>query len=257
MDPELSVDEILRYSRHLKTPEIGLAGQLRLRKAEIFIVGAGGLGSPAALYLAAAGVGLLSIADFDTVELGNIQRQILHWTEDVGKRKLESAAEKLEALNPLVAVSPHQMKITAENAREVFAGHDVVIDGTDNYESRYVIGEACLSLGIPHVYGAVFGFEGRVSVFDGNRGPCYRCLHPEPPPPESIPDCAEGGVVGPVAGVVGLLQAVEAIKLVVGAGDPLMGRLLLIDALSMVPRVVTVAKDPACSACFARTSPPG
>ena len=251
MEHELSVDEIVRYSRHLKVPEIGLRGQLKLREASIAVVGAGGLGSPASLYLAAAGVGTLALVDSDVVELGNVQRQILHWTDDVGRPKLKSAVEKLRRVNPAVRLIPHDAKITADNAEAMLAGSDVVIDGTDNFESRYIISDACMSLGAPHVYGAVFGFEGRVSVFDGGRGPCYRCLHPEPPS-RDIPGCAEGGVIGPLPGLVGSLQAVEAVKLIAGAGEPLIGRLLLIDALKMDFRVLEVPRRPGCPTCARR-----
>jgi adenylyltransferase/sulfurtransferase len=249
MEQKLSVDEILRYGRHLKIPEIGLEGQLKLRSASVVIVGAGGLGSPAALYLVAAGIGRLSLVDFDVVELANVQRQVLHWTPDVGRAKLESAAEKLRAVNPEIRLIGHESKLTADNARELLAGHDAVIDGTDNYEARYVISDACASCGIPHVYGAVFGFEGRIAVFDAARGPCYRCLHPTPPPAGEIPDCAEGGVLGPVPGVVGSLQAIETIKIIAGCGAPLVGRLLLIDTLAMKYRTLEVRRDPACPNC--------
>lgn len=251
---QLSLDEILRYRRHLKIPELGAEGQLRLKKSSVLIVGAGGLGSPAALYLAAGGVGRLALVDYDVVELDNLQRQLLHWTEDVGRSKLESAAEKISRVNPGVELVRHEVRLSDNNAREIFSGYDLVVDGTDNLESRYIICEGCHSIGIPHIYGAVYRFEGRVSVFDGTRGPCYRCLHPGPSPPQSIPDCADAGVLGPLPGIIGSLQAVEAIKLIVGRGDSLLGRLLLLDALTMEIRILQVLKDPNCPVCGSRPS---
>ncbi len=249
MESELNIDEIIRYARHLKMPELGPEGQLRLREASVLIIGAGGLGSPAAMYLAAAGVGRLGLADFDAVELGNIQRQILYGTADVGRAKLEAAEERIREINPFVSVACHGARITAANAAPVLGEYDVVIDGTDNHESRYVISDTCCSIGVPHVYGAVYGFEGRVSVFCGADGPCYRCLYPSPPPPGEIPDCAEGGVLGPVPGVIGSLQAVEAVKLITGAGSPLIGRLATIDTLAMQFRVLTIDKRADCPTC--------
>jgi molybdopterin/thiamine biosynthesis adenylyltransferase len=246
---ELSIDEIARYARQLKMPELGQQGQLRLRGASVIIVGAGGLGSPVSLYLAGAGVGTLGLADFDDVELGNIQRQILYGSGDVGRPKLAAAEDRLRETNPLVSVVRHETKITAANAAAILGRYDVVIDGTDNHESRYVISDACCSIDRPHVYGAVYGFEGRVSVFPGAKGPCYRCLYPVPPPSAGIPECAESGVLGPVPGVVGSLQAVEAVKLITGAGNPLLGRLAAIDTLAMEFRVLSIDRRSDCPAC--------
>jgi adenylyltransferase/sulfurtransferase len=249
---ELSVDELLRYGAHLKTPELGARGQLRLRNSSAVVVGLGGLGSPAALYLAAAGIGSLTLVDFDTVELGNIHRQILHWTGDVDRLKLESATEKIAGVNPLVEVNGRKERIGDCNSREIVAGHDLVIDCTDNFPARYAICDASVREGVPHVYGAVTRFEGRISFFDAAAGPCYRCLHPDAPVREGIPECAEMGVAGPVPGVVGALQAVEAIKYLSGAGETLTGRLLTIDTLSMQTRTLEIPKDPSCASCGAR-----
>ena len=247
----LSHDELIRYSRHLILPEIGLAGQERLKAARVLLIGAGGLGSPAALYLAAAGVGTIGLIDFDVVDRSNLQRQVLHGTAAVGTSKLASARARLADLNPHVQVETIETRLDASNALEHLRGWDVVVDGSDNFPTRYLVNDACVLLGLPTVYGAVLRFEGQVSVFDARRGPCYRCLYREPPPPELVPSCAEGGVVGVVPGVIGSLQALEAIKLVTGAGVPLIGRLLLFDGMKLQFREITLAKDPDCVVCGA------
>ena len=244
-----SPEELRRYSRHLLLPEIGVRGQRALRRSKVLLVGAGGLGAPAALYLAAAGVGTLGLVDFDSVELSNLQRQVLYTTGDVGRPKLDAARERLERLNPGTTVVPHPGPLDASNALEVLRGYDVVLDGTDNFPTRYLVNDASVLLGKPNVYGSVYRFEGQVSVFDATRGPCYRCLYPEPPPPDLAPSCAEAGVLGVVPGVVGALQATEAIKLLAGVGEPLIGRLLLYDASSMTFRQVRLDKNPACVLC--------
>ncbi|HET7380654.1 MAG TPA: molybdopterin-synthase adenylyltransferase MoeB [Gaiellales bacterium] len=245
----LSHDELIRYSRHLILPEIGLAGQERLKAARVLLVGAGGLGSPAALYLAAAGIGTIGLIDFDVVDRSNLQRQIVHGTAAVGTSKLESARARLADLNPHVQVETIAARLTAANALEYLRGWDVVVDGSDNFPTRYLVNDACVLLGAPTVYGAVLRFEGQVSVFDARRGPCYRCLYREPPPPELVPSCAEGGVVGVVPGVIGSLQALEAIKLVTGTGTPLIGRLLLFDGMKLQFREIALTKDPECVVC--------
>jgi len=245
----LSHDELIRYSRHLILPEIGLAGQERLKAARVLLVGAGGLGSPAALYLAAAGIGTIGLIDFDVVDPSNLQRQVVHGTASVGTSKLASARARLADLNPNVQVETIEARLTAANALEHLRGWDVVLDGSDNFPTRYLVNDACVLLGMPTVYGAVLRFEGQASVFDARRGPCYRCLYREPPPPELVPSCAEGGVVGVVPGVIGSLQALEAIKLVTGAGNPLIGRLLLFDGMKLQFREIALAKDPDCVVC--------
>jgi sulfur-carrier protein adenylyltransferase/sulfurtransferase len=245
----LSHDELIRYSRHLILPEMGLAGQERLKAARVLVVGAGGLGSPAALYLAAAGVGTLGLIDFDVVDRSNLQRQVVHGTAAVGTSKLASARARLADLNPHVRVETIEARLTAANALEHLRGWDVVLDGSDNFPTRYLVNDACVLLGLPTVYGAVLRFEGQVSVFDARRGPCYRCLYREPPPPELVPSCAEGGVVGVVPGVIGSLQALEAIKLVTGIGTPLIGRLLLFDGMRLQFREIALTKDPECAVC--------
>jgi molybdopterin/thiamine biosynthesis adenylyltransferase/rhodanese-related sulfurtransferase len=245
----LSPEEIRRYSRHLIMPEVGMEGQRRLRAARILMIGAGGLGSPVGLYLAAAGVGTLGIVDFDVVDETNLQRQILHGTDDVGRSKLESAMDRLADVNPLVAVEPHEVRLDASNALDVMGGYDLVVDGSDNFPTRYLVNDACVLLGKPYVYGSIFRFEGQVSVFAAADGPCYRCLFREPPPPGLVPSCAEGGVLGVLPGIVGSLQAAEAIKLVLGRGEPLIGRLLLLDALEMRFRELALRRDPECPAC--------
>src|SRR5689334_5820719 len=249
----LSNDEIQRYARHLILPDVGVEGQQRLKAARVLIVGAGGLGSPVALYLAAAGVGTLGLVDFDAVDVSNLQRQILHGTKDVGRSKLESARDRISEMNPHVRVETHDARLTSANALEVIGRYDIVVDGTDNFATRYLTNDACVLLGKPNVYGSIFRFEGQASVFGLDDGPCYRCLFPEPPPPGSVPSCAEGGVLGVLPGIVGTIQATEAIKLILGIGETLAGRLLLIDALSMQFRTMTLRKDPACPACGTRT----
>lgn len=238
-----------RYSRQVRLPEVGEAGQERLRNASVLIVGAGGLGSPAAMYLAAAGVGRLGIVDYDEVDLSNLHRQILYTTADVGVPKLDAARERLSAMNPDVVIETHPCALTSGNALEIVAAYDVVVDGTDNFPTRYLINDACVLTGRPNVYGSVFRFEGQVSVFFAGHGPCYRCLYPEPPPAHLVPSCAEGGVLGVLPGVIGTMQAMEAIKLITGAGEPLIGRLILFDALSAAFRQVKLQRNPACRIC--------
>jgi sulfur-carrier protein adenylyltransferase/sulfurtransferase len=250
--PALGNDEILRYSRHLIIPDVGIEGQRRLKAARVLLIGAGGLGSPLALYLAAAGVGTLGLVDFDAVDLTNLQRQVLHGTKDVGRPKLESARERIQDINPHVVVEPHETRLTSANALEIIREYDVVVDGTDNFPTRYLTNDACVLLGKPNVYGSIFRFEGQASVFATADGPCYRCLFREPPPPGLVPSCAEGGVLGVLPGLVGTIQATEAIKLLLGIGEPLVGRLLLVDALTMQFRTVRVRKDPECPACGTR-----
>jgi adenylyltransferase/sulfurtransferase len=245
----LSHDELIRYSRHLILPEIGLAGQERLKAARVLLVGAGGLGSPAALYLAAAGIGTIGLIDFDVVDRSNLQRQVLHGTAAVGTSKLASARARLADLNPHVQVETFEARLTAANALEYLRGWDVVVDGSDNFPTRYLVNDACVLLGLPTVYGAVLRFEGQVSVFDARRGPCYRCLYREPPPPELVPSCAEGGVVGVVPGVIGSLQTLETIKLVTAIGTPLIGRLVLFDGMKLQFREIALTKDPDCVVC--------
>jgi molybdopterin/thiamine biosynthesis adenylyltransferase/rhodanese-related sulfurtransferase len=245
----LSNDEVARYSRHLIMPEVGMAGQLKLRSARVLCIGAGGLGSPVALYLAAAGVGTLGLVDFDEVDYSNLQRQIIHGTPDVGRPKLASAMDRLQALNPEVDVVPHEVALSSENALGLFADYDMVVDGTDNFPTRYLVNDACVLSGKPNVYGSISRFEGQASVFAAPDGPCYRCMFPEPPPPGLVPSCAEGGVLGILPGVVGTLQATEAIKLILGIGEPLVGRFLLFDALKLRFRELKVRKDPDCPVC--------
>jgi adenylyltransferase/sulfurtransferase len=250
--PALSNDEILRYSRHLIMPEVGMEGQQKLKAARVLCVGAGGLGSPLTLYLAAAGVGTLGLVDFDVVDYTNLQRQIIHSTKDVGRKKLDSAAEKLKAINPYLDVRTFETRLTSDNALELVREFDMVVDGTDNFPTRYLVNDACVLTGKPNVYGSIFRFEGQVSVFGMKDGPCYRCLYPEPPPPGLVPSCAEGGVLGILPGLVGVMQATEAVKLILGKGQPLVGRLLLVDALGMRFRELKLRKDPACPVCGAR-----
>ncbi len=245
----LSKEEILRYSRHLIMPEVGMDGQTKLKAAKVLCIGAGGLGSPLALYLAAAGVGTLGVVDFDVVDFTNLQRQIIHTTADVGRPKLDSAAEKIKAINPYVEVRPFETRLTSANALDLFRQFDIVVDGTDNFPTRYLVNDACVLTGKPNVYGSIFRFEGQVSVFATEAGPCYRCLYPEPPPPGLVPSCAEGGVLGILPGLVGVMQATEAIKLILGAGEPLIGRLLLVDALAMKFRELKLRKNPDCPVC--------
>jgi adenylyltransferase/sulfurtransferase len=250
--PALSQEEILRYSRHLIIPDVGVTGQRRLKAARVLMVGAGGLGSPIGLYLAAAGVGTLGIVEFDTVDVTNLQRQVLHGTKDVGRKKVESAKERIRDVNPHVQVVAHETRLTSDNALEIIRGYDLVVDGTDNFQTRYLVNDACVLLGKPNVYGSIFRFEGQSTVFCTADGPCYRCLYPEPPPPGMVPSCAEGGVLGILPGLVGLVQATETVKLVAGIGEPLVGRLLLVDALRMQFRTVKLRRDPRCPACGTR-----
>src|SRR5438270_7385400 len=245
----LNNNEILRYSRHLIMPEVGMEGQLKLKAAKVLCIGAGGLGSPLALYLGAAGVGTLGIVDFDVVDYTNLQRQIIHSTADVGRPKLDSAAEKLKAMNPFLNIKKINTRLSSDNAIELFKEFDIIADGTDNFPTRYLVNDACVLTGKPNVYGSIFRFEGQASVFAMEEGPCYRCLYPEPPPPGLVPSCAEGGVLGILPGLVGVIQATEAIKLILGVGESLVGRLLLIDALTMRFRTVKLRKDPNCPAC--------
>jgi molybdopterin/thiamine biosynthesis adenylyltransferase/rhodanese-related sulfurtransferase len=249
---DFSSEELLRYSRHLVLPHVGIEGQRRLKHARVLLIGAGGLGSPAALYLAAAGVGTLGLVDFDTVDVSNLQRQILHGTSAVGQPKLESARARLQDVNPHVHVETYDTRLTSGNALGILADYDIVIDGTDNFATRYLTNDACVMLGKPNVYGSIFRFEGQASLFATPDGPCYRCLFPNPPPPDLVPSCAEGGVLGVLPGLVGTIQATEAMKWILGVGDTLAGRLLIIDALSMQFRTVTVQRDPECPACGTR-----
>jgi adenylyltransferase/sulfurtransferase len=245
----LSKDEILRYSRHLIVPEVGMEGQLKLKAAKVLLVGTGGLGAPLGLYLAAAGVGRIGLVDFDVVDFTNLQRQVIHFTKDVGRPKIDSAAEKMQALNPNVEIVKHETALTSENALEIIKGYDLVVDGTDNFPTRYLVNDACVLLGKPNVYGSIFRFEGQATVFAYEGGPCYRCLYPEPPPPGLVPSCAEGGVLGILPGTIGLIQATEAVKLILGIGEPLVGRLLLYDALGMRFRELKLRKNPECPIC--------
>ena len=251
--PALEPAEILRYSRHLILPEVGMEGQRRLKGSRVLLVGAGGLGSPLGLYLAAAGVGTIGIVDFDVVDVTNLQRQLLHGTKDVGRPKLASAVERLKDVNPHVHVEPYETRLTSANALEIMRDYDIVVDGTDNFATRYLTNDACVLLGKKNVYGSIFRFEGQASVFGAEDGPCYRCLYPEPPPPGLVPSCAEGGVLGVLPGIVGTIQATETIKLLLGVGEPLVGRLLLIDTLALQFRTVKLRKDPNCPACGTRT----
>lgn len=246
---ELSQEEILRYSRHLIMPEVALEGQKRLKAASVLCIGTGGLGSPLVLYLAAAGVGRLGLIDFDVVDFTNLQRQIVHGTKDVGRPKIESARETLTDINPSIKIETFETKLTSENALDLFKRYDIIIDGTDNFPTRYLVNDACVLLGKPNVYGSIFRFEGQATVFWAEQGPCYRCLYPEPPPPGLVPSCAEGGVLGILPGTVGCIQATEAIKLILGRGEPLIGRLLLFDALGMRFKELKLRKDPSCPIC--------
>jgi adenylyltransferase/sulfurtransferase len=250
--PDLSREELHRYSRHLILPDVALDGQMRIKAARVLLIGAGGLGSPAALYLAAAGVGILGLVDFDVVDVTNLQRQVLHGTSAVGQSKLESARERIGDLNPNVRVETHETRLTSANALEILREYDVVVDGTDNFATRYLTNDACVILGKPNVYGSIFRFEGQASIFATPDGPCYRCLFPNPPPPGLVPSCAEGGVLGVLPGIVGTIQATETLKLILGVGDTLVGRLLLIDAMGMRFHTVRVPRDPNCPACGTR-----
>jgi molybdopterin/thiamine biosynthesis adenylyltransferase/rhodanese-related sulfurtransferase/molybdopterin converting factor small subunit len=247
--PSLSQDEMKRYNRHVIMPEVGVDGQRRLKAGSVLLIGAGGLGSPAALYLAAAGVGRIGIVDFDVVDFSNLQRQVLHGTPDVGRSKLESAKTRLTALNPEITVETHEAQLTSQNALQLFKSYDVILDGTDNFPTRYLVNDACVLTGKPNAYGSIFRFEGQASVFATKDGPCYRCLYPEPPPPGLVPSCAEGGVLGVLPGIIGTIQATEAIKLILGVGEPLIGRFLIYDALRMRFRELKLRKDPDCPMC--------
>ena len=247
--PELTRDDLSRYSRHLLLPEVGEEGQRKLKAARVLCVGTGGLGSPLALYLAAAGVGTLGLVDFDVVDASNLQRQIIHSTADIGRKKLDSAEDKLKALNPQLNVVKHDTMLTSANALDILKDYDLIADGTDNVPTRYLVNDACVLLGKPNAYGSIFRFEGQASVFATSQGPCYRCLYPEPPPPGLVPSCAEGGVLGILPGLIGVIQATETIKLILGKGEPLIGRLLLIDALNMRFRELKLRKNPNCPVC--------
>jgi adenylyltransferase/sulfurtransferase len=247
--PELTTDDLSRYSRHLILPEVGMEGQQKLKAARVLCVGTGGLGSPLALYLTAAGIGTLGLVDFDVVDSSNLQRQIIHSTKDIGRKKIDSAEEKLKALNPSINIVKHETMLTSANALDIIKDYDIVADGTDNFPTRYLVNDACVILKKPNAYGSIFRFEGQASVFATETGPCYRCLYPEPPPPGLVPSCAEGGVLGILPGLVGVIQATEVIKLILGKGEPLIGRLLLVDALSMRFRELKLRKNPDCPVC--------
>ncbi len=248
-DVQLSNEEVLRYSRHLIIPEVGMDGQKKLKAGKVLMIGAGGLGSPLGMYLAAAGVGKLGIVDFDVVDETNLQRQVMHSTDDVGRPKLDSARETLHGINPNITIETYETRLSSENALKLFADYDVIVDGTDNFPTRYLVNDACVLLGKPNVYGSILRFDGQVSVFDAKRGPCYRCLYPAPPPPGLVPSCAEGGVLGVLPGIIGTLQALEVIKLFLGEGDPLVGRLVLFDALKFKFRELKLRKNPDCPIC--------
>lgn len=245
----LSNQEVARYSRHLIMPEVGMEGQLKLKASSVLCIGAGGLGSPVAMYLAAAGVGRIGIVDFDIVDYSNLQRQIIHGTPDVGRSKLDSASDRLNAINPEIHVETYNEALSSSNALRLLGGYDVIVDGTDNFPTRYLVNDACVLLGKPNVYGSIFRFEGQASVFATKGGPCYRCLYPEPPPPGLVPSCAEGGVLGILPGVVGTIQATEAVKLIIGVGEPLINRFMIYDALRMKFRELKLRKDPECPVC--------
>jgi adenylyltransferase/sulfurtransferase len=246
---ELSVDEVRRYSRHLIIPDVGMSGQKRLKNAKVLCVGAGGLGSPALMYLAAAGVGTLGIVEFDTVDESNLQRQIIHGQKDIGRSKAESARDSVLEINPYVNVQLHEVRLDSTNVMEIFADYDLIVDGTDNFATRYLVNDACVLLKKPYVWGSIYRFDGQASVFWAEHGPCYRCLYPEPPPPGMVPSCAEGGVLGVLCASIGSIQVTEAIKLLAGIGDPLVGRLMVYDALEMTYRQVKIHKDPNCAVC--------
>ncbi len=245
----LSKEEILRYSRHLIMPEVGMEGQLKLKQASVLLVGAGGLGAPLGLYLAAAGIGRIGLVDFDVVDYTNLQRQVIHGTKDVGRRKLDSAADSMQDINPYVQIDKYELALTSENALDILKNYDIVIDGTDNFPTRYLVNDACVLLKKPNVYGSIFRFEGQATVFAYEGGPCYRCLYPEPPPPGLVPSCAEGGVLGILPGAIGIIQATEAVKIILGIGEPLVGRLMLYDALNMKFRELKLRRNPECPVC--------
>jgi len=245
----LSKEEILRYSRHLIMPEVGMEGQLKLKNAKVALIGTGGLGAPLGMYLAAAGIGRIGLVDFDVVDFTNLQRQVIHGTKDVGRKKLDSAADTMLDINPFIEIDRHETALTSENALQILRDYDIVVDGTDNFPTRYLVNDACVLLGKPNVYGSIFRFEGQATVFAYKGGPCYRCLYPEPPPPGLVPSCAEGGVLGILPGTVGLIQATETVKLILGIGEPLVGRLLLYDALAMRFRELKLRRNPECPVC--------
>ena len=245
----LSNEEILRYSRHLIMPEVGMEGQEKLKAAKVICIGTGGLGAPLAMYLAAAGVGRMGLVDFDTVDVTNLQRQIIHGTSDIGRKKLDSAVDTLKEINPHIQLDRFEVALTSENALDILKDYDVVIDGTDNFPTRYLVNDACVLLGKVNVYGSIFRFEGQATVFGYPGGPCYRCLYPEPPPPGLVPSCAEGGVLGILPGIIGVIQATEAVKLIIGKGEPLVGRLMLYDALAMKFRELKLRRNPECPLC--------
>ncbi len=251
LEPKLTNEEVLRYSRHLIMPEVGMDGQLKLKQARVLLIGTGGLGAPLGLYLAAAGVGRLGLVDFDVVDFTNLQRQVTFGTGDVGRSKLAAAKERLSSLNTAIQIDTHETRLTSENALDILRDYDVIADGTDNFPTRYLVNDACVLLGKPNVYGSIFRFEGQASIFGAPGGPCYRCLYPEPPPPGLVPSCAEGGVLGVLPGIIGSIQAVETLKLILGSGDLLVGRLLLFDALGMRFREMKLRKNPDCPACGA------
>ncbi|MGH9772156.1 MAG: molybdopterin-synthase adenylyltransferase MoeB [Candidatus Acidiferrales bacterium] len=245
----LTNDEVLRYSRHLIMPEVGMEGQLKLKQAKVLCIGAGGLGAPVGLYLAAAGVGRIGLVDFDSVDFTNLQRQVLFGSSDVGRPKIEAAAERLRTLNPAIQIDSLETRLSSDNALELFKDYDIIVDGTDNFPTRYLVNDACVLLGKPNVYGSIFRFEGQITIFSYPGGPCYRCLYPEPPPPGLVPSCAEGGVLGVLPGIVGTIQTAETLKLILGKGDPLIGRLLLLDALAMKFRELKLRRNPECPVC--------
>ena len=245
----LSNEEVMRYSRHLIMPEVGMDGQLKLKQAKVLCIGTGGLGAPLGLYLAAAGVGRIGLVDFDSVDLTNLQRQILFGTSDIGRPKIEAAADRLRNLNPDIQMDQFETRLTSDNALDILKNYDIVVDGTDNFPTRYLVNDACVILGKPNVYGSIFRFEGQITIFGAPAGPCYRCLYPEPPPPGLVPSCAEGGVLGVLPGIVGAIQAAETLKLIIGKGEPLIGRLLLFDALAMRFRELKLRKNPECPVC--------
>ena len=247
--PTLSKEEVLRYSRHLIMPEVGMEGQLKLKAAKVLLVGTGGLGAPLGMYLAAAGIGRIGMVDFDVVDHTNLQRQIIHGTKDVGRKKLDSAADTMHDINPYVQLDKYEVALTSDNAFDIIRDYDMVIDGTDNFPTRYLVNDACVLLNKPNVYGSIFRFEGQATVFAYEGGPCYRCLYPEPPPPGLVPSCAEGGVLGILPGMIGIVQATEAVKLILGTGEPLVGRLLLYDALAMRFRELKLRRNPECPVC--------
>ena len=245
----LSNDEILRYSRHLIMPEVGMEGQIKLKQAKVLMIGTGGLGAPLGLYLAAAGIGKIGLVDFDTVDMTNLQRQVIHGTADIGRPKLDSAADRMNDINPYVEIEKYETMLTSENALDIFKDYDIVVDGTDNFPTRYLVNDACVLLGKPNAYGSIFRFEGQATVFHHNGGPCYRCLYPEPPPPGLVPSCAEGGVLGILPALVGSIQATETVKIILGKGETLSGRLVLYDALNMKFRELKLRRNPECPVC--------